>query len=324
MALRGGAQALDAAGGNEHRRGVAGGGVVHHLVEREDRLRDRRACTDSRSGCPGTVAAQHLVRLARVVQAEIVIDRLGREHRREALGQRLEAVQRAVAAHADEPLDAEPLQAVRHGVEIGRLLRVHEIARGADERAALGRHRAPGFRGRAGSGARAGTRGLKRLLKPLISPKTSTRSWLARTTAPWMVALRAGVSPPAVRMPILFTRRRNRERTGGRKRAECVGRCGKAEGHVEGGSGLSKRDASRRAAGRRLWRGTRRRECKTNSARGGEICAPPFTNVSRRSLAHAFSSCAWSAVPKGVAVGKLPERTTRFSFARARLRNTAC
>ena len=49
-----------------------------------------------------------------------------------------------------------------------------------------------------------GTRGLNRLLKPLMRPKTSTLSWLARTTAPWMVAFRAGVSPPAVRMPMRF------------------------------------------------------------------------------------------------------------------------
>ena len=49
-----------------------------------------------------------------------------------------------------------------------------------------------------------GTLGLRRLLKPLMKPKTSTRRWLARTTAPWMVAFRAGVSPPAVRMPIRF------------------------------------------------------------------------------------------------------------------------
>src|SRR4051794_18357897 len=53
-----------------------------------------------------------------------------------------------------------------------------------------------------------GTRGLVKLLKPLISPTTSIRSWLARTTAPWMVALRAGVSPPAVRIPMRFTNRR--------------------------------------------------------------------------------------------------------------------
>src|SRR5258708_30528381 len=47
-------------------------------------------------------------------------------------------------------------------------------------------------------------RGLKRQLKPLIRPTISSLSWLARVTAPWMVALSAGVSPPAVRMPIRF------------------------------------------------------------------------------------------------------------------------
>ena len=39
-----------------------------------------------------------------------------------------------------------------------------------------------------------GTRGLNRLLKPLMNPRTSTRLSLARVTAPWIVALSAGVS----------------------------------------------------------------------------------------------------------------------------------
>ena len=41
-----------------------------------------------------------------------------------------------------------------------------------------------------------GDLGLSRPLNPLMIPKTSTRNWLARWTAPAMVALRAGVSPP--------------------------------------------------------------------------------------------------------------------------------
>src|SRR5262245_3201106 len=39
-----------------------------------------------------------------------------------------------------------------------------------------------------------------------MNPNTSTLSCEARVTAPWMVALSAGVSPPAVRMPIRFIR----------------------------------------------------------------------------------------------------------------------
>ena len=37
-----------------------------------------------------------------------------------------------------------------------------------------------------------------------MKPSTSTLHWLARTTAPYIVAFRAGVSPPAVRMPMRF------------------------------------------------------------------------------------------------------------------------
>src|SRR5262245_6562922 len=50
-----------------------------------------------------------------------------------------------------------------------------------------------------------GTWGLRRLVKPLMKPYTSTRRLLARVTAPPTVAFRAGVSPPAVRIPIRLT-----------------------------------------------------------------------------------------------------------------------
>src|SRR5262249_36594245 len=45
---------------------------------------------------------------------------------------------------------------------------------------------------------------LSRPLNPLMMPETSMRNWLARWTAPRIVAFSAGVSPPAVRMPIRF------------------------------------------------------------------------------------------------------------------------
>jgi hypothetical protein len=45
-----------------------------------------------------------------------------------------------------------------------------------------------------------------------MNPYTSTRRWLARTTAPWMVALSAGVSPPAVSIPIRFIDASERQR----------------------------------------------------------------------------------------------------------------
>ncbi len=49
-----------------------------------------------------------------------------------------------------------------------------------------------------------GTSGLSSPLNPLMMPTTSMRNWLARSTAPRMVALSAGVSPPAVKIPMRF------------------------------------------------------------------------------------------------------------------------
>lgn len=47
------------------------------------------------------------VRFAWIIQAQIVIDRLGCEHDRQPLGERLKAVKRTVAADANETLNAE-------------------------------------------------------------------------------------------------------------------------------------------------------------------------------------------------------------------------
>src|SRR5262249_50516121 len=80
-----------------------------------------------------------LVGLVAVVQAEVVVDRLGREDGGEPLGQRLEAVEGAVAAHADEPRDLQAGHAVGHFVEGHGGPRVHEGPRGADHRAPAGR-----------------------------------------------------------------------------------------------------------------------------------------------------------------------------------------
>ena len=61
----------------------------------------------------GIVDAHPFVRFAGIIQAEVVVNGLGREHRRQALGQRLQAIERAVAADANQPLDAQLLQARR-------------------------------------------------------------------------------------------------------------------------------------------------------------------------------------------------------------------
>src|SRR5262249_171036 len=54
-----------------------------------------------------------------VVQAEVVVDRLGGEHAGDLMTQGLHAVERAVAADADESVDLKPAEAV--GDPRGRL-----------------------------------------------------------------------------------------------------------------------------------------------------------------------------------------------------------
>ena len=57
----------------------------------------------------------------------------------QALGQRLQPVERAVAADGNQPFDAELLQPRRDEVELVLLVRIDVVARRADERAAFGR-----------------------------------------------------------------------------------------------------------------------------------------------------------------------------------------
>ena len=55
--------------------------------------------------------ASPFVRFIDVIQPEVIVDRLGREHAREEIRKRLHTADRAVAANADQALDAELRQA---------------------------------------------------------------------------------------------------------------------------------------------------------------------------------------------------------------------
>ena len=134
VALRGGAHALEALDRVEDRGGVARGDVVDHAVELEAGERAAELVAVA-----GGLRARHplpLVRLVAVVEAEVVVDRLRGEDHGEELGERLQAVQRPVPAHADEAVDLELLQPVGDLRDRLRVVRVHERARGADDGAA--------------------------------------------------------------------------------------------------------------------------------------------------------------------------------------------
>ena len=114
VALRCRAQALDAARGDEYCGRVAGRDVIHHLLEVEHGLRFRALVADA-AFHRGVAHPQPFIRLARVVQPEIVVDRLGREHRREAFGQRLKTVERTVAADGKVKMKAKAGESMPEG-----------------------------------------------------------------------------------------------------------------------------------------------------------------------------------------------------------------
>ena len=78
--------------------------------------------------CVGITGAHPLVRLARIIQPQIVINRLRRENGRKAFGQRLQAIERTVPADRDESVYAELRQARGNLVEFVLLVRIDIIA----------------------------------------------------------------------------------------------------------------------------------------------------------------------------------------------------
>ena len=147
MALGRGPDALDAQGRDIDRRGEPRRCVVDHLVETE--LAARPFLVDVTSGIAGGLA-DPLVGLVEVVQAEVVVDRLGGEDDGQVLAQGLHPVERAVAADADQAVDLEPLEAVGHARDRLDVVAVDIVARGAQDRPPLRRIELGNAAGRAG------------------------------------------------------------------------------------------------------------------------------------------------------------------------------
>ena len=117
MAFGRGPHALDAAGRHEHGRGIAGRDVVDHLLQ-IDRGRGRgRIGSDSRALVVARFA-RPFVDFVQIVQPQVVVDRLGAQHGGQPVAQRLQAVERAVAADADQPFDAQPRASDRRSASI--------------------------------------------------------------------------------------------------------------------------------------------------------------------------------------------------------------
>src|SRR5206468_2777329 len=107
MALGRRADAFDTLRRDQYGRRVAGRGVVDDLIEVEDGVRWRALVSMSVTAV-WFLDAHPLVRLAWVIQAQIVVDRLRGEHRRQSFGERLQSVERPVPSDRDQPFDTKP------------------------------------------------------------------------------------------------------------------------------------------------------------------------------------------------------------------------
>ncbi len=138
MALSRRANALDALGGNKDGRGVTRRDIVDDVLKIEDGVGSGAFVTEARLGSWIT-RAHPFIRLAGVVQPQVVVNGLGREHHWKALGQRLQSVQGAVAAHANQTFHPQLFQPREDQVQLLFVVRINVVARRTDERAALGR-----------------------------------------------------------------------------------------------------------------------------------------------------------------------------------------
>ncbi len=124
--------------GNKNRRGVAGRGIIDDLIEVEGLGGGNLFVAITAFG-RGIVHPHPFIRLAGIIQAQIVIDGLGSQHGGQPLGNRLQAVEGTVAANANQPLDAEFFQTRFDHVEVLFVVGIHIIAGRTNERTTLGR-----------------------------------------------------------------------------------------------------------------------------------------------------------------------------------------
>ena len=134
VALGGRADALHAPGRHEHGGREARRHIVDHVLQVEPGSA-RTADVAVARRCVAGFAAP-LVGLMAVVQPQVVVDGFGGQHGGEVVGQRLHAVERAVAADANEPFDVQTPQPLHDFADGPRILGVNVIARAADDRAA--------------------------------------------------------------------------------------------------------------------------------------------------------------------------------------------
>ena len=132
-----GPHALHAAGRNEDCRGVAGRDVIDHLLQIDHGARTGAGVAVSGGGFAGV--ANPFVDFIQVIQTQIVVDRLGSEHRGHSVTKRLQAIERAVAPDAHQPLHAQPPQSLEDFLDGLPVVRIDIVSRSAQNCSPLGR-----------------------------------------------------------------------------------------------------------------------------------------------------------------------------------------
>ena len=200
MALGGRADALNAGGRDVNGGREAGSDVVDHLVETE--IAAGVFANDIPSRGFGGMA-NPFAGLVGIIQAEVVIDRLGGEDAGQIIAKRLHAVERAVAADANQAVNVKARQTAGDAGDRRRIVAVNIVARCSQDRAAASRVE---FGNALKQRVEMNMRHLRieQAAEPLDDAEDFHAKLIGALTAPSIVAFKAGVSPPAVRMAMRF------------------------------------------------------------------------------------------------------------------------
>lgn len=138
MAFRRGANPVNTRGRHKDRRGIARSGVVDNMIEVESGIGRHAFVAKALRGL--RILRPHpFIRFIGVIEAKVVIDRLRREHDRQSFHQRLQAIERAIAADADQPFQAQLADAGVNQVQLLLFVWIDIVSRRPDECAAPGR-----------------------------------------------------------------------------------------------------------------------------------------------------------------------------------------
>ena len=137
MAFSRGADALNPLNRDINRRRISRGHIIDHVVEMEGRTGVFEVIV--KTAAILSLPTDVFIGFTAVIQTKVVVDGLGGKHHRKSVGKRLQPVEGAITADADQTFDAQLLKPFFNDVELFLVVRVHIVSRGPQDGPSIGR-----------------------------------------------------------------------------------------------------------------------------------------------------------------------------------------